>query len=197
MSQPKSSYSSSRGYRTATFGHGRYHPPLRGVYPLPARGFVATSCHQDFLGDQIYSAERCSHTPQPLLPLNFSFGAVITLALWLIGIPSAIVWGVLAADAFGAFHGPYIAAAFAGSAGSGGKYRLVDSTPDGGPVSGDRTDHGPSSRAACVRAIWIRLHYSWRRMVWPRTLVLASSKQEALPQLSSRPEGIDRASVSL
>jgi hypothetical protein len=45
--------------------------------------------------------------------INFSFGAFITLALWLIGVPSPIVWGVLAGlMRFVPFVGPYIAAAF-------------------------------------------------------------------------------------
>jgi hypothetical protein len=45
--------------------------------------------------------------------INFSFGALITLALWLIGIPSPIVWGVLAGlMRFVPFVGPYIAAVF-------------------------------------------------------------------------------------
>ena len=45
--------------------------------------------------------------------LNFSFGVFITLALWLIGIPSPLVWGVLAGlMRFVPFVGSYIAAAF-------------------------------------------------------------------------------------
>jgi hypothetical protein len=44
--------------------------------------------------------------------INFSFGAFIAFALWLIGIPSPIVWGVLAAlMRFVPFVGAYIAAA--------------------------------------------------------------------------------------
>ena len=45
--------------------------------------------------------------------INFGYGAFITLALWLIGIPSPIVWGVLAGlMRFVPFIGSYIAAAF-------------------------------------------------------------------------------------
>ena len=59
------------------------------------------------------AATRLSRYFLSLTAINFSFGAVITLALWLIGIPSPIVWGVLAAlMRFVPFIGPYIAAAF-------------------------------------------------------------------------------------
>jgi hypothetical protein len=59
------------------------------------------------------AATRLSRYFLSLTALNFSFGAVITLALWLIGIPNPIVWGVLAAlMRFVPFIGPYIAAAF-------------------------------------------------------------------------------------
>jgi predicted PurR-regulated permease PerM len=59
------------------------------------------------------AATRLSRYFLSLIAINFSFGAVITLALWLIGIPSPIVWGVLAAlMRFVPFIGPYIAAAF-------------------------------------------------------------------------------------
>ena len=59
------------------------------------------------------AATRLSRYFLSLTAINFSFGAVITLALWLIGIPSPIVWGVLAAlMRFVPFVGPYIAAAF-------------------------------------------------------------------------------------
>jgi predicted PurR-regulated permease PerM len=45
--------------------------------------------------------------------INFGYGAFITFALWLIGIPSPIVWGVLAGlMRFVPFIGSYIAAAF-------------------------------------------------------------------------------------
>jgi hypothetical protein len=48
-----------------------------------------------------------------LTVINFCFGALITLALWMIGVPSPIVWGVLAGlMRFVPFVGPYIAAAF-------------------------------------------------------------------------------------
>ena len=59
------------------------------------------------------AATRLSRYFLSLTAINFGFGAVITLALWLIGIPSPIVWGVLAAlMRFVPFIGPYIAAAF-------------------------------------------------------------------------------------
>jgi predicted PurR-regulated permease PerM len=45
--------------------------------------------------------------------INFGYGAFITFALWLIGIPSPIVWGVIAGlMRFVPFIGSYIAAAF-------------------------------------------------------------------------------------
>ena len=43
------------------------------------------------------AATRLSRYFLILTAINFSFGALITFALWLIGIPSPIVWGVLAA----------------------------------------------------------------------------------------------------
>jgi predicted PurR-regulated permease PerM len=59
------------------------------------------------------AATRLSSYFLIMTAINFSFGAFITLALWLIGIPSAIVWGVLAAlMRFVPFVGAYIAAAF-------------------------------------------------------------------------------------
>ena len=59
------------------------------------------------------AATRLSRYFLFLTAINFSFGAFITLALWLIGIPSPIVWGVLAAlMRFVPFVGAYIAAAF-------------------------------------------------------------------------------------
>ena len=52
-------------------------------------------------------------TSWSMTALNFSFGVFITLALWLIGIPSPLVWGVLAGlMQFVPFVGSYIAAAF-------------------------------------------------------------------------------------
>jgi predicted PurR-regulated permease PerM len=59
------------------------------------------------------AATRLSRYFLSMTAINFSFGALITLALWLMGIPSPIVWGVLAAlMRFVPFIGPYIAAAF-------------------------------------------------------------------------------------
>jgi predicted PurR-regulated permease PerM len=59
------------------------------------------------------AATRLSRYFLSMTAINFSFGAFITLALWLIGIPSPIVWGVLAAlMRFVPFVGSYIAAAF-------------------------------------------------------------------------------------
>jgi predicted PurR-regulated permease PerM len=59
------------------------------------------------------AAARLSRYFLSMTAINFSFGALITLALWLIGIPSPIVWGVLAGlMRFVPFIGPYIAAAF-------------------------------------------------------------------------------------
>jgi predicted PurR-regulated permease PerM len=59
------------------------------------------------------AATRLSRYFLLMTAINFSFGAFITLALWLIGIPSPIVWGVLAAlMRFVPFVGAYIAAAF-------------------------------------------------------------------------------------
>ena len=59
------------------------------------------------------AATRLSRYFLSMTLINFSFGAFITLALWLIGIPSPIVWGVLAGlMQFVPFVGPYIAAAF-------------------------------------------------------------------------------------
>jgi predicted PurR-regulated permease PerM len=59
------------------------------------------------------AATRLSRYFLSMTAINFSFGAFITLALWLIGIPSPIVWGVLAGlMRFVPFVGPYIAAAF-------------------------------------------------------------------------------------
>ena len=99
------------------------------------------------------AATRLSRYFLSLTAINFSLGAVITLALWLIGIPSPIVWGVLAAlMRFVPFIGPYIAAAFpvllAAVVDPGWSTVLLTAAL----LSGDRTDHGPSGRAACVRA---------------------------------------------
>jgi predicted PurR-regulated permease PerM len=59
------------------------------------------------------AATRLSRYFLSMTAINFSFGAAITLALWLIGIPSPIVWGVLAAlMRFVPFVGSYVAAAF-------------------------------------------------------------------------------------
>jgi len=59
------------------------------------------------------AASRLSRYFLLMTAINFSFGAFITVALWLIGIPSPIVWGVLAAlMRFVPFVGAYIAAAF-------------------------------------------------------------------------------------
>jgi hypothetical protein len=59
------------------------------------------------------AATRLSRYFLSMTVINFCFGAFITLALWLIGIPSPIVWGVLAGlMRFVPFVGPYIAAAF-------------------------------------------------------------------------------------
>ena len=59
------------------------------------------------------AAARLSRYFLLMTAINFTFGALIALALWLIGIPSPIVWGVLAAlMRFVPFVGAYIAAAF-------------------------------------------------------------------------------------
>ena len=59
------------------------------------------------------AATRLSRYFLLMTAINFTFGAFIALALWLIGIPSPIVWGVLAAlMRFVPFVGAYIAAAF-------------------------------------------------------------------------------------
>jgi predicted PurR-regulated permease PerM len=59
------------------------------------------------------AATRLSRYFLSMTLINFCFGAFITLALWLIGVPSPIVWGVLAGlMRFVPFVGPYIAAAF-------------------------------------------------------------------------------------
>jgi predicted PurR-regulated permease PerM len=59
------------------------------------------------------AATRLSRYFLSMTVINFCFGALITLALWMIGVPSPIVWGVLAGlMRFVPFVGPYIAAAF-------------------------------------------------------------------------------------
>jgi predicted PurR-regulated permease PerM len=59
------------------------------------------------------AATRLSRYFLSMTLINFCFGFFITVALWLIGIPSPIVWGVLAGlMRFVPFVGPYIAAAF-------------------------------------------------------------------------------------
>jgi predicted PurR-regulated permease PerM len=59
------------------------------------------------------AAKRLSRYFLIMTAINFGYGAFITVALWLIGIPSPIVWGVLAGlMRYVPFIGSYIAAAF-------------------------------------------------------------------------------------
>jgi predicted PurR-regulated permease PerM len=59
------------------------------------------------------AARRLSRYFLIMTAINFGYGAFITVALWLIGIPSPIVWGVLAGlMRFVPFIGSYIAAVF-------------------------------------------------------------------------------------
>ena len=71
------------------------------------------------------------------LALNSAFGLVIGTGLWLIGVPSPVLWGILAAVLR---FVPYIGAVNLGSVsagpGGGGRSRLVDAAVDGGAVSG-------------------------------------------------------------
>ena len=103
--------------------------------------------------------------------LNFTYGALIAAALWLIGVPSPIAWGVLAGlMRFVPFVGAYIAAAFPLLIAA-----AVDpgwTTFSGAPaVRGGRTDHGPSGRAAGVRSR--HRHHADRRDCLHRILDLA------------------------
>ena len=67
--------------------------------------------------------------------INSAYGVFIALGLWAIGIPSPMVWGILAMlMRFVPYVGPFIAAAPPGSAGRGGRSRLDDGALDRRPV---------------------------------------------------------------
>ncbi len=64
----------------------------------------------DALGE---AAERVSRYLTMQLLINFSYGVPMALGLWLIGVPGALLWGVLASLLrFVPYAGPVIAAAF-------------------------------------------------------------------------------------
>ena len=77
------------------------------------------------------AASRLSRYFLSQVLINFSFGALIAVALWLIGMPSPIAWGILAGlMRFVPFIGAYIAAAFPLLHRSGDRSRLVDLRSD-------------------------------------------------------------------
>ena len=70
--------------------------------------------------------------------IKSAYGALIAVALWAIGIPSPIAWGILAAlMRFVPYVGAYIAAAFPLLHRRRGRSRL-DTFVDGGAVRGRR-----------------------------------------------------------
>ena len=84
--------------------------------------------------------------------INFAYGALIAAALWLIGVPSPIAWGILA----GLMRFvPYVGALYrrrpAAADRRGDRSRLDHLHLGVGAVPGGRADHGPGGRAASVR----------------------------------------------
>ena len=76
--------------------------------------------------------------------INASFGVFIACGLALIGVPSPIGWGVLAAlMRFVPYVGSFISAAPPDAARRGGRSGLEHGDHDRRPISRLRIDHGP------------------------------------------------------
>ena len=68
-------------------------------------------------------------------PLNAGFGVVIAVGLWVIGVPNAVLWGILAGlMRFVPFIGWFIAAFFPIAAGGSRRSRLDHGALDRGAV---------------------------------------------------------------
>ena len=84
--------------------------------------------------------------------INAAYGVFIGLALWAIGMPSPVAWGILAMlMRFVPYVGSYIAAAVAGADRRGHRSRLDYRAPGHRTVRRRRDDHGPGGRAASIR----------------------------------------------
>ena len=98
------------------------------------------------------AASRLSRLFLTQLILNGAFGVVIGIGLWLIGIPSAILWGILAAALrFVPYIGAVIAAAFPLALGGSHRSRLVDAALDARAFSCCGAGRGPCHRADGLR----------------------------------------------
>ena len=101
-------------------GLGRHRHRARGLLPGPARG-LARSIHPPGgkrPSDRDHSgAGRRRHARQPIPRrcsslINVTFGVAVGIGLYLIGVPNAILWGILATTLrFIPYIGPWIAAA--------------------------------------------------------------------------------------
>ena len=84
--------------------------------------------------------------------INFAYGALIAAALWLIGVPSPIAWGILAGlMRFRALCRRLYRRRPAAADRRGNRSRLDHLLLGVGAVLGGRADHGPGGRAASVR----------------------------------------------
>ena len=93
------------------------------------------------------AASRLSRLFLIQLLLNGSFGIVIGTGLWLIGVPSAILWGILAAVLrFVPYIGAVIAAAFPSRSCSRRRSNLDHVALDGRAVCRGRADRWPCDR---------------------------------------------------
>ena len=98
------------------------------------------------------AARRLSRLFLTQLILNGAFGLVIGVGLWLIGVPSAILWGILAAALrFVPYIGAVIAAAFPTRSGSRRRSQLVDVPVDAWAISCCGAGRGPCDRANGLR----------------------------------------------
>ena len=103
------------------------------------------------------AGQRLSRYFVSQLCVNACFGVVIGVGLWLIGIPSAALWGVLAGLLrFVPYVGPLLAAVGPACACGGNRSRLVDHHLRGAVIRDRRTAH-----RVCGRAIPLRpLHWT-------------------------------------
>ena len=97
------------------------------------------------------AARRLSRYFLTQLGINAAFGLIIGVGLFLIGIPSPVLWGVLATLLrFVPYVGSLMAGVIPGTARRGGQPWLVDGARGCCSLPGDRTDHGTDRRADAV-----------------------------------------------